>query len=163
MTRSPVFAPMNRRLKLACLPAALLACAVLFTVPAAGAQEAKPSPPVKKRTAPPLETAGPEAPPPAYEGQLLHLAQILGSVDYLRQLCHGDAGGRWRATMQRLIDTEAAGEPERIKHLTAAFNRGYRSFASVYTACTESAVAAEQKYRREGATLANQIAAKYGN
>ncbi|HET7412720.1 MAG TPA: TIGR02301 family protein [Pararhizobium sp.] len=137
------------------LPIALLACAL--TLPPAQAQTAG-KPPSR-----PLQAAGPEAPPPAYEDQLLKLAQILGSVDYLRQLCHGDTGGQWRTTMQTLIDTEAAGEPERIRHLTAAFNRGYRSFASVYTTCTESAVTAEQTYRREGATLANQIAAKYGN
>ena len=51
----------------------------------------------------------------------------------------------------------------RTRQLTAAFNRGYRSFASVYVTCTDSAIAAEEQYRREGATLAREIAAKYGN
>jgi uncharacterized protein (TIGR02301 family) len=102
----------------------------------------------------------PEAP---YESRLIRLSQVLGSVDYLRKLCNKDGGEEWRAKMKALLDTEAAGEPERIRRLTAAFNRGYRSFASVYTTCTESAVAAEQQYRREGATLAREIVAKYGN
>ncbi len=105
----------------------------------------------------------PRTPPPAYEGQLLHLARLLGSVDYLRQLCNKGAGTDWRQEMQALIDTEAKGEDLRIRQLTAAFNRGYRSFASVYVTCTDSAIEAEKQYRREGATLAREIAAKYGN
>lgn len=100
---------------------------------------------------------------PPYESQLLRLSQVLGSVTYLRQLCKMDVNDDWRATMQSLLDTEAAGEPERAKQLTAAFNRGYRSFASVYVTCTDSALAAEEDYRHEGATLARKIAAKYGN
>jgi len=106
------------------------------------------------------------APPVAeapYESRLIRLSQVLGSVDYLRNLCGKNSEVEWRTKMKALLDTEAAGEPERIKRLTAAFNRGYRSFASVYTTCTESAVAAEQQYRREGATLAREIVAKYGN
>ena len=47
--------------------------------------------------------------------------------------------------------------------LTAAYNRGYRSFASVYTSCTPAAVRAEQNYRNEGATLATEITARFGN
>jgi uncharacterized protein (TIGR02301 family) len=65
--------------------------------------------------------------------------------------------------MQRLIDLEAAGEPKRQERLTAAFNRGYRSFAAIYTACTDSAVVAEGRYRAEGATLATEITARFGN
>ena len=51
-------------------------------------------------------------------------------------------------------------DPEK---LTAAFNRGYRSFAAIYTACTDSAVVAEERYRNEGATLATEITARFGN
>ena len=109
------------------------------------------------------QDVAPAPPPPAYEAQLMQLAQLLGSIDYLRQLCEKEGGTDWRETMKTVIDTEAKGEQARMRQLTAAFNRGYRSFASVYATCTDSAIAAEGQYRREGATLAREIAAKYGN
>lgn len=115
--------------------------------------------------APPPETAPPaiEAKPPPYEQRLIRLAEILGSVHYLRNLCLAKPEGTWRQSMQALIDRETAGEPKRREHMTAAFNRGYRTFASVYTACTESATLAEERYRAEGATLASEIVARFGN
>jgi uncharacterized protein (TIGR02301 family) len=58
---------------------------------------------------------------------------------------------------------EAGNEQARKERLTAAFNRGYRSFASVYASCTGQAVVAEEKYRIEGATLAAEITARFGN
>jgi uncharacterized protein (TIGR02301 family) len=143
--------PFSRRV---CI--ALTSFALLGGMGALG--RAQDAPPVAEAEAPPAPA--PEAP---YESRLIRLSQVLGSVDYLRKLCNKDGGEEWRAKMKALLDTEAAGEPERIRRLTAAFNRGYRSFASVYTTCTESAVAAEQQYRREGATLAREIVAKYGN
>ncbi|TPW32013.1 TIGR02301 family protein [Pararhizobium mangrovi] len=105
--------------------------------------------------------SGPAAPP--YEAQLIQLSRILGSVDYLRDLCKSDDDTDWRDTMQNLIDSEAAGNKERTRTLTAAFNRGYRAFAAVYSTCTQAAVSAEKEYRQRGATIARGIAGKYGN
>ena len=62
-----------------------------------------------------------------------------------------------------LLERETSAEPKRRARLTAAYNRGYRSFASVYTSCTPAAVRAEQNYRNEGATLATEITARFGN
>jgi len=101
--------------------------------------------------------------PAPYDERLERLSEILGAVHYLRNLCTDKAEDNWRASMQRLIDLEAAGEPKRQERLTAAFNRGYRSFAAIYTACTDSAVVAEGRYRAEGATLATEITARFGN
>lgn len=100
--------------------------------------------------------------PAPYDDKLLRLAEILGSVHYLRNLC---AGGEtdWREMMARLLEEETKGEPQRAARLTAGFNRGFRAFASTYTKCTTQAVAAEEKYRAEGATLAAEITARYGN
>lgn len=103
-----------------------------------------------------------EEKPAPYDERLMRLAEILGSVHYLRNLCKGEEKD-WRDSMQRLIDIEAGKEPKRKGRLTAAFNRGYRSFASVYTQCTAQAIASEEKYRAEGATLATEIIARYGN
>lgn len=110
----------------------------------------------------PAEATVEEKPAP-YDERLERLSEILGAVHYLRNLCAGSPEDGWRASMQKLIALEAAGEPKRQEKLTAAFNRGYRSFAAIYTACTQPAVVAEERYRAEGATLATEITARFGN
>jgi uncharacterized protein (TIGR02301 family) len=132
----------------------LLTGTTLAITAAAAAQEASPS-----QAAPPAV----EAKPPPYEQRLFRLAEILGSVHYLRNLCLGQSEDTWRHSMEELIGKETAGEPKRRERMTAAFNRGYRTFASVYTSCTESATLAEKRYRAEGATLASEIIARFGN
>ena len=109
------------------------------------------------------EAAVVEEKPAPYDERLERLSEIIGAVHYLRNLCRDQAEDGWRASMQRLIEMEAANEPKRQEKLTAAFNRGYRSFAAIYTACTDSAVVAEERYRNEGATLATEITARFGN
>lgn len=129
-----------------CLPVAALAAK------AKPAAEAPPAPPPVK-----VEKDAP------YDRDLLRLAQILGSVHYLRALCNPGVEDGWRDKMQRLLDLEAGKEPSRRQKLTAAFNYGYRSFASIHADCTEAAVQAEAKYRAEGATLATEITSRFGN
>ncbi|MCC8933688.1 TIGR02301 family protein [Rhizobium ipomoeae] len=109
-------------------------------------------------------------PPPAeaakstpYDDRLARLSEIIGAVHYLRNLCKDDGEPEWRQSLQSLLDAETKAEPTRRARLTAAYNRGYRSFASVYTSCTAAAVRAEQNYRNEGATLATEITARFGN
>jgi uncharacterized protein (TIGR02301 family) len=113
------------------------------------------------------EDAKIEAPPvvekPApYDPKLMRLAEILGSVSYLRNLCKGNEQ-EWRQMMQDLLAEDTTNEPKRAASLTAAFNRGYRSFASTYVKCTSQAIAAEVEYRAEGATLATEITSRFGN
>jgi len=107
--------------------------------------------------------ASPDLPPPPYEARLLRLAEIIGSIQYLRNLCDPEGDNGWRESMQALLDSETVGEPGRRQQLTAGYNRGFRAFASVYTDCTASAVVAEERYRYEGATLITEIVARYGN
>lgn len=109
------------------------------------------------------DALAPIQPPPPYEDRLLRLAEILGSVQYLRNLCNPEGESNWRESMQALLDSETIGEPNRREKLTAGYNRGFRAFASVYTTCTDAARLAEQRYRREGATLVTEIVARYGN
>ncbi len=113
-------------------------------------------------TVEPLPPPDTERPAP-YDDDLLRLAEVLGSVHYLRNLCNPGKEDDWRAQMQQLLDSETKDEPKRKERLTAAFNRGYRSFASVYTDCTQQAIVAEERYRNEGATLATEITARFGN
>jgi uncharacterized protein (TIGR02301 family) len=119
----------------------------------------------KKAAEPPATPQAGEPPaekPAPYDAHLLRLAEILGSVQYLRTLCGTDSD-EWRASMQSLLDAETANEPKRRERLTASFNRGYRAFAAVHTTCTPAARVAEERYRNEGATLSGEIAARYGN
>lgn len=117
------------------------------------------------------QPAAPPPPPPPpvveekpapYDAQLTRLAEVLGSIQYLRALC-GASTSEWRTSMQQLLDADTGTEPKRRERLTAAFNRGYRSFAAVHTSCTDAARTAEERYRIEGATLATEIAARFGN
>lgn len=108
---------------------------------------------------PPVDT---EKPTP-YDDRLGRLSEIIGAVHYLRNLCSVDGEPEWRQSLQALLEAETQTEPKRRARLTAAYNRGYRSFASVYTSCTAAAVRAEENYRNEGATLATEITARFGN
>jgi len=98
---------------------------------------------------------------PPYEDRLLRLSEIIGAVHYIRTLCAKQDEG-WRDKMQALIELEGEDSPTRAR-LTAAFNRGYRAFASVHTKCNEAALEAEVQYRKEGLDLASAIIERYGN
>jgi uncharacterized protein (TIGR02301 family) len=96
-----------------------------------------------------------------FEPGLLRLAEILGSLHFLRNLC-GEKGDRWRTEMENLLETENP-DPTRRALLVASFNRGYRSFGSTYTQCTPSATEAINRYMKEGENLSRDIASRYGN
>jgi len=96
-----------------------------------------------------------------FEGQLVRLAEILGSLHYLRNLC-GEEGQDWRVRMEELLAAENPNDARRAR-LVASFNRGYRSFETSYGSCTESAIAAIARYVREGEALTRDTAARFGN
>ena len=137
----------------------------LLTAPPCDPAQAQTRKPAKDATTTPQ--AEPAAPPiekeAPYDKRLLRFAEVVGAVDYLRTLCKTEDGGNWRSAFQTLIDADAGAEPQRKARLTAAFNRGYRSFAAVHRSCTPAASLAEQRYRAEGATLATEITARFGN
>ena len=96
-----------------------------------------------------------------YGGKMLRLAEILGSLHYLRNLC-GETGSEWRDRMDAIIAAEKPAEGERGR-LVSSFNHGYRAFSDNYTRCTPSALAAIDRYMKEGETLSNEIISRYGN
>ncbi|PRD46009.1 TIGR02301 family protein [Phyllobacterium phragmitis] len=98
---------------------------------------------------------------PPYEAKLIRLAEILGSLHYLRNLC-GEPGNEWRDRMNAIIAAEKPEKPRRAR-IISSFNRGYRAFSEVYSSCTDSSVAAIDRYMKEGEGLSNEIAARYGN
>ena len=96
-----------------------------------------------------------------YDAQMLRLSEILGALHYLRQLCDSAEGGLWRAQMEGLLDSEQPDEVRRAR-MVDRFNRGYESFRAVYRTCTPSAVLAVDRYVDEGARIAADIVARYG-
>lgn len=114
--------------------------------------------PVLAQEAPPAEPK-----PVPYDSELVRLAEKLGALHFLRNLCSGTPENQWRSLMDELLQTETADEPERRARLTAAFNRGYRAFAAVHNSCTVETREIAEKYRVEGATLAAEITARFGN
>lgn len=96
-----------------------------------------------------------------YEAGLLRLAEILGSLHFLRPLC-GEAGENWRAQMEALLELEKPDAALRARFV-ASFNRGYRTFEATYPTCTASAAQAISRYMKEGEALARDIAGQYGN
>lgn len=102
-----------------------------------------------------------QTPAPPYEARLMRLSEIVGSVHYLRTLCLKTDEG-WRDKMQELIDLETS-DPERRARFVAAFNKGYRSFASLHRKCNSVAIEAEELYRKQGLELASEVIARYGN
>jgi uncharacterized protein (TIGR02301 family) len=130
--------------------------------------------PTQPQTAPkpvqPPPQGQPQAgsPPPAqntpapYERDLQRLAEILGSLHFLRGICGSNEGQKWRNEAQTLIDIEA---PAGARHdqMIASFNRGYRAFAQSYRTCTPAADFAIRRYLVEGAKIAREITARYAN
>ena len=102
------------------------------------------------------ETAAP------FDGELQRLAEILGTLHYLRGICGSNEGAKWRNEMQALLDAETpAGE--RRARMIAGFNRGYNGFQQTYRACTPAATLAIRRYIDEGLKISRDLTARYAN
>jgi uncharacterized protein (TIGR02301 family) len=97
-----------------------------------------------------------------FDGDLQRLAEILGTLHYLRGICGANEGAKWRNEMQALVDAEAP-SGERRERLIASFNRGYRGFQQTYRTCTPAADFAIRRYLEEGSKIARDITARYAN
>ena len=126
-------------------------------------QRPAPGPPAQKGAAPEAK----EAPkivetPPAYEGEMSKLAEILGALHYLRPLCGTKDGSRWRNEMNGMIEAEQA-PSERRDRMIASFNRSYVAYEQSYRTCTPAADLVIRRFLNEGARLSRDIATRYGN
>ena len=97
-----------------------------------------------------------------FDGELQRLAEILGTLHYLRGICGSNEGLKWRNEMQALIDAETPSGDRRAR-MISGFNRGYNGFQQTYRTCTPAADLAIQRYLQEGARIARDITARYGN
>jgi uncharacterized protein (TIGR02301 family) len=100
------------------------------------------------------EAAQPDAKP--YDDKLFRLAEILGAVHYLRELCSANEGQLWRERMQDLMAAEGSSALRKAR-LTRAFNQGYRSYSRTYNTCSPSAQTAITRFLSEGTQLSESL------
>jgi uncharacterized protein (TIGR02301 family) len=112
-----------------------------------------------EQSLPAKDDAAPAAP---FDGDLQRLAEILGALHYLRNICGSNEGDKWRNEMQALIDAETP-SGERRTRMIAAFNRGYNGFQQTYRTCTPAALVAIRRYIEEGAKISRDLTARYAN
>lgn len=103
-----------------------------------------------------------EAPPPPYDTDIMRLAEILGALTYLDELCASNPSGDWRAKMQTLLEAEArtAGRKER---LAGSYNRGFHDYERTYHVCTQNAQAVISRFLAEGGKIAHDVVNRYGS
>jgi uncharacterized protein (TIGR02301 family) len=102
-----------------------------------------------------------DAPAP-FDGDLQRLAEILGTLHYLRGICGSNDGSKWRNQMQALIDAETPTGDRRAR-MIAGFNRGYNGFQQTYRTCTPAAMVAIRRYIDEGSKISRDLTARYAN
>src|ERR1700732_4482566 len=100
--------------------------------------------------------------PAPYDATLQRLAEILGSLHYLRGLCGANEGQKGRNQMQALVDAEAPTGDRRAR-MVVAFNRGFRIFQQSYRACTPAADLVIRRYLDGGSKIAREVTARYAN
>ncbi|WP_273789151.1 TIGR02301 family protein [Bartonella sp. ML70XJBT] len=103
---------------------------------------------------------------PPYEKKLLRLAEILGSLHFLQNLCEPPTNqvpiNQWYDYMNALIEAEHP-IPQRRAYFYEAFNEAYRAFSENYHHCTQAAIEANQRYIKEGRALSENLLMHYNN
>lgn len=140
---------------------ALATLATLLLLASSAVQAQQRTPPAAKPVEKPAEQPAPEQPGPPYEPQLLQLAEIMGSLAYLRTLCGGKEAQDWRNRMGALVEAEGR-TPQRRDRLTAAFNRGFKAYSLTHRACTDTSLEAASRLAVQGEALSRALAGRYG-
>ena len=89
----------------------------------------------------------------SYGDRLLRLAEILGAIHHLRDICGADEGLLWRKNMLEMLEVDNPPGQFRAR-LIASFNNGFRGYRRTYSSCTASAKTAENRFLTEGSKLA---------
>lgn len=131
--------------------AAVSLTAPAFAQNAAGTQKQHQAP----AGAPPKAIATDDRP---YDAQLFRLAEILGTLHYLRELCGANEGQVWREHMRELAASEGTSALRRAK-LVENFNRGYRDYSRTYRSCTQPAIVAIQRYMEQASAITDGLIA----
>ncbi len=142
---------------------ALAGLASVWLAAAASAQSLPanpPLPPVAGAPTPPLSTGDPEGLPP-YEPQIEALAERLGTLALLRELCGDGDAAEFRSRMAALIEAEAHTSLRRNR-LAGAYNRGYHGYGASYRSCTPSARLVIARALSQVDRLTRELASRYG-
>jgi uncharacterized protein (TIGR02301 family) len=91
-----------------------------------------------------------------YDDRLMRLAEILGAVHFLRELCGASEGQYWRERMEELMRAEGSSALRQAR-LTRGFNQGYRNYARTYTVCTPTAQTTITRFLTEGAQISDGL------
>ena len=128
------------------------------TTPEAAKTDAAKPEPGKTGTGNADEPAAPGPPPPPYEPQILRLAEILGALAWLDDLCGSKSD--WRVRMQQLLEAEAK-TPERKERFAGSFNRSFHDYELSYQTCTPNAQIIISRFLTEGGRLARDIVNRF--
>ena len=140
--------------------AAALALASLAS--SSGMAQAKPKLRPKAKITAPVPAPPPAVPSlPPYEPQLLQLAELSGTIAYLRGLCHDADAPLWRERIGALIQSTAK-SPEQRGALIGAYNRGYGSYALTYHRCTRNAHVIIDRAMMKSQAITTTISEDYG-
>src|SRR3978361_2307836 len=97
-----------------------------------------------------------------FDADLQRMAEILGTLHYLRGICGTNEGGKWRNEMQALVDAETP-SGDRRACMIAGFNRGYNGFQQTYRTCTPAASIAIRRYIEGSSGMSRDLTARYAN
>jgi uncharacterized protein (TIGR02301 family) len=101
-----------------------------------------------------------EAPPP-YEPKMMRLAEILGALSYLGEVCGEAEAPNWRARMQAVLEADPNSSLQK-ERLAGLFNRSFRGYERSYQICTPNAQAAITRFLLEGGNIAHELVSRYG-
>lgn len=127
-----------------------LALPPLAVLPAAAQQAAEEAEPAQNT----------EPPPPVYEKSLLRLAEVLGSLYFLRGLCDAGDADSWKADMEAILAAESPG-PQRRSRLVARFNHGFETFNATHKSCTTASRQAMARYLDEARNTVSDVRLRY--
>ena len=143
-------------------------CAALLTLGLAPAAAPAPAQTGTAAPRPAASAPAPAAPAPAqkpaggddrpYDAQLFRLAEILGTLHYLRELCGANEGQVWREHMRELVASEGTSALRKAK-LVESFNRGYRDYSRTYRTCTPPALTAIQHFMDQASAISDGLIA----
>jgi uncharacterized protein (TIGR02301 family) len=128
---------------------------LVLCLPAEAQQRPRPPAPPQAQPETPPET------PLLYEPQLLRLAETLGVVAWMSQLCGPPGGDVWRQRVEQLIEAEAA-TPARRERLAGAYNRGFLGHQAAHRQCTERGRTVVERKMREAREIAQDLSNRFG-
>lgn len=136
-------------------------CIFLLAAPAAAQTVSAPLSQYSRQQGQPSRALNP------YDAKLNRMAEILGSLHYLYNLCAPktaahEPAAQWRDYMQKLPGALRS-DSKQTGRLYASFNRSYQAFADNYGSCTVAAREALARYRLEGQNLSRALLENYGS